>query len=104
MFDVGSRLMIVMAHRSRKRPAQCEDGDIVCPELSLIGNLLYSLFCRIFLKHIYHHHMQSHGCSLRKRPYPTPVDLSDINKWPHILLDRACELWGEPNVRKQLRY
>ena len=36
-------------------------------------------------------------------PFPIPTCLRDVNQWPHVLLDRACVLWGEGAVREQLR-
>ena len=47
---------------------------------------------------------QLHVLALPLRPpYPIPTCLRDVNQWPHVLLDRACVLWGEGAVREQLR-
>ena len=32
-----------------------------------------------------------------------PQNPDELNKWPQILLDRFCEVWGERVIKKRLR-
>ena len=41
---------------------------------------------------------------LLRSSYPAPRSFKAINHWPHVLLGRACECWGEKAVKKQLRF
>ena len=37
-----------------------------------------------------------------RSPYPAPQNLKEINKWPAVLLQRACDFWGESAVKRKL--
>ena len=40
--------------------------------------------------------------SALRSPYPRPGCLADINQWPRVLLQRACDFWGQGCVKRQL--
>ena len=83
----------IMPNRKRGAASMEEDMAVMLPELwlgqiSVTGSLVSQL----------------HVLALPLRPpYPIPTCLRDVNQWPHVLLDRACVLWGEGAVREQLR-